>query len=343
MNREFLQLAQDYDPIKHYVQGWYMSEKLDGMRAFWDGGLTRGILCSEIPFANNDRKGGRLTNPVSTGLWSRYGNPIYAPDWWLDYLPKRVCLDGELYMGRKKFQTITSICKKFTPSTEEWRQIRFCVFEAPGYFDVFANGRINNPNFKKTLDNCVNYMVKLGGKVEPSRMFKHTIEYIKQFESEIIVPVGQELLPVDTPGLVKRLANALDYITDSGGEGLMLRGPGSFWVPKRTSTLLKVKALKDSEATVVGYRWGRKTDKESKFLGLMGAMIVDWNGKRFDLSGFTEAERFLTVLDTDHPGEVVDSSIHNPMFPRGSRVTFQYRELTDEGIPKEARYYRKAD
>ena len=46
---------------------------------------------------------------ASSGLWSRYGNPIVAPDWWLDQLPN--CpLDGELWAGRGKFQLCRSIC-----------------------------------------------------------------------------------------------------------------------------------------------------------------------------------------------------------------------------------------
>lgn len=40
MKRQFLMLAHDYDPKKHSILGWYMSEKLDGLRAWWDGGIT---------------------------------------------------------------------------------------------------------------------------------------------------------------------------------------------------------------------------------------------------------------------------------------------------------------
>ena len=43
MNREFVQLAQVYDPKKHGIAGWFVSEKLDGMRCLWDGGITRGL------------------------------------------------------------------------------------------------------------------------------------------------------------------------------------------------------------------------------------------------------------------------------------------------------------
>ncbi len=46
--RELLQLAHTYKPDKHKIAGWYISEKLDGTRCFWDGGLTSGLIESTI-------------------------------------------------------------------------------------------------------------------------------------------------------------------------------------------------------------------------------------------------------------------------------------------------------
>ncbi len=42
--RVLLMLATPINFDKHTFGGWYMSEKLDGGRCFWDGGLTRGFL-----------------------------------------------------------------------------------------------------------------------------------------------------------------------------------------------------------------------------------------------------------------------------------------------------------
>ena len=53
-------------------KGWYMSEKLDGVRCFWDG----------------------------KNLYSRNGNIFYPPDWFKDLLPKDLALDGELWTKR---------------------------------------------------------------------------------------------------------------------------------------------------------------------------------------------------------------------------------------------------
>ena len=128
----------------------------------------------------------------------------------------------------------------------------------------------------------------------------------------------------------------------------MVRRAWSPWRPERSSDLLKIKPFEDSEATVIGYTWGRETDLGSKLLGLMGNLVVSWEGKEFELSGFTNEERVLYVGDCKanligaaHPGERCAPNIHSASFPIGSTVTFKYRELTDAGIPKEARFWRK--
>jgi hypothetical protein len=69
--REFLQLANKFDEHKHNVNGWMMSEKLDGMRCIWDGGITRGMMAAQVPWANIEKDGRYRNAPTATGLWSR--------------------------------------------------------------------------------------------------------------------------------------------------------------------------------------------------------------------------------------------------------------------------------
>ncbi|HMA79100.1 MAG TPA: hypothetical protein VKP88_08340, partial [Candidatus Paceibacterota bacterium] len=100
LRREFLMLADTYKADKHEAIGMIGSEKLDGMRALWDGGVSRGDATENVPWASvtNPKTGEKKAKikPIATGLWSRYGSPINAPDWFLDQLPT-VPLDGELY------------------------------------------------------------------------------------------------------------------------------------------------------------------------------------------------------------------------------------------------------
>lgn len=84
--------------------GYWMSEKLDGVRAWWDG----------------------------EKFLSRLGNEFHAPQWFKDLLPK-VSLDGELFAGRGKFQETISAVRKMVPDDAEWENITYFVFDAPEY------------------------------------------------------------------------------------------------------------------------------------------------------------------------------------------------------------------
>lgn len=83
------------------VTGWVMSEKLDGIRAFWDG----------------------------EKLLSRGGKVIYAPKWFTQAYPD-FSIDGELWSKRGDFENISSIVRDKVPS-EKWREIKHYIFEVP--------------------------------------------------------------------------------------------------------------------------------------------------------------------------------------------------------------------
>ncbi len=83
------------------ITGWVMSEKLDGVRAYWNG----------------------------KELLSRSGKKIYAPKWFTkDYPPFEI--DGELWTKRGDFENIVSIVRDKTPS-KEWKEIKHYIFEVP--------------------------------------------------------------------------------------------------------------------------------------------------------------------------------------------------------------------
>src|ERR1044071_5695756 len=98
------ELRPDIDPAKYLV-----SEKYDGVRAFWDGKFFR-------------FRSGRIVN---------------APGWFLNQLPAE-SLDGELWIGRGRFEELSGIVRKETPNEQEWRQIKYMLFELPGAGGTFA-------------------------------------------------------------------------------------------------------------------------------------------------------------------------------------------------------------
>jgi DNA ligase-1 len=83
------------------LAGWWMSEKLDGVRAYWDG----------------------------QRFLSRQGNLFHAPAWFIAGLPEGP-LDGELWLARKSFQRTVSIVRRQDES-ELWQEIVFVMFDAP--------------------------------------------------------------------------------------------------------------------------------------------------------------------------------------------------------------------
>lgn len=99
--------------IEHDPTGWWMSEKLDGVRAYWDG----------------------------EAFVSRLGNRFYAPEWFTEDLPADT-LDGELWVGRKLFSKTISIVRSGAGG-EEWKSVSYVVFDAPnargGFEDRLAH------------------------------------------------------------------------------------------------------------------------------------------------------------------------------------------------------------
>jgi ATP-dependent DNA ligase len=83
----------------------------------------------------------------------------------------------------------------------------------------------------------------------------------------------QERLPIGTEAAQARLNERLTEVLAGGGEGLIIRRANSLWLPERSHDVLKYKPDNDAEGVVTGYIWGRRTDKGSKLLGLMGALI----------------------------------------------------------------------
>ncbi|NCS65868.1 MAG: DNA ligase [Hydrogenophilales bacterium CG03_land_8_20_14_0_80_62_28] len=89
--------------------GYWVSEKLDGVRAYWDG-----------------RK-----------LYFRSGHPVPAPAWFTRDFPTTP-LDGELWLGRNTFERLSGIVRKAEPVDAEWRQVRYMLFELPGAEGTFT-------------------------------------------------------------------------------------------------------------------------------------------------------------------------------------------------------------
>lgn len=218
-----LPLAQeapaDVDPAGHLV-----SEKYDGARALWDGRSLR----------------------------FRSGLPIAAPAWFTERLPA-AALDGELWLGRGRFEALSGVVRRAQPDDAEWRQIRYMVFElpdAPGDFTQRA--------------------ARLQAIAQATAW--------PQLVAVAHTPVA------DRAALQARLK----AVVEGGGEGLVLHRADALYATGRHAALLKLKPLHDAEAVVVGHLPGR-----GKHAGRLGALRVRTpEGTEFQIgTGFSDAQR----------------------------------------------------
>ncbi len=90
--------------------GYLVSEKLDGVRAVWDGKVLR----------------------------FRSGRTIAAPAWFIAKLPETP-LDGELWLARGQFDALSGIVRKAKPVDAEWQTVNYMVFELPA-----GSGKFND-------------------------------------------------------------------------------------------------------------------------------------------------------------------------------------------------------
>jgi len=115
-----LLLAQKYENTD--PTGWWMSEKLDGVRAYWNG----------------------------KSLISRYGNEFYAPDYFLEPFKQEGLrdhlFDGELFTNRGKFDRTISIVKTqnmHSQFSDRWHEVKYYVFDIPSLKDLPFEERIS--------------------------------------------------------------------------------------------------------------------------------------------------------------------------------------------------------
>ena len=239
-------LAQAWDNSTD-LSGWWISEKLDGVRAWWDG----------------------------QRFLSRQGNEFMAPDWFVKGLPTTP-LDGELWLDRKSFQKTISIVRRQDRGLQ-WKQIKYLVFDAPSVVAPFE-------------ERIAGLTATFSGTA-----FKYA-----------------ELLGQSKCDSTDHLRRELARVESLGGEGLMLREPGSKYEAGRSSTLLKIKTFHDAEATVIDHQAGK-----GKHKGRLGALVVKLaDGTEFSIgTGFSDKDR-------ESPPVI------------GSQVTFRFQELTDGGVPR---------
>ncbi len=149
-------------PLAHtYKKGvdlkeYWLSEKLDGVRAYWDG----------------------------KQLISKKGNVYHAPDWFIAGFPAQP-LDGELWISRNSFEQLMGIVRDDQPS-DDWREVRYMVFDLPLQNVIFTD-RISK--LKSLLSRTNSPYLQL---VEQSRISSH--EVLMKKLDEVVESRGEGLM-----------------------------------------------------------------------------------------------------------------------------------------------------
>ncbi len=103
------------------LQDYWVSEKMDGIRGYWDG----------------------------RQFWTRSGRRIPAPAWFTANWPAEP-LDGELWAGRGHFDKAAALVRPQPAPDSAWREVRFMVFDLPSRRNSFTerlavlNGILSN-------------------------------------------------------------------------------------------------------------------------------------------------------------------------------------------------------
>lgn len=90
------------------VREYWVSEKLDGVRGYWDG----------------------------AALYTRGGNRITPPRWFTRGWPAEP-IDGELWIARGRFEEVSALVRTAAPDPARWQEVRFMAFDLPAHPGAF--------------------------------------------------------------------------------------------------------------------------------------------------------------------------------------------------------------
>lgn len=207
-----LQQPKKYD--EQNITGWVMSEKLDGIRGFWNG----------------------------KKMMTKKGYKIHLPDYFTKNFPS-FALDGELWIDRDSYEEVQAIVLDDIPSNE-WKKVTYNIFEVPNVEGNFTQ-RLHKA--RDWFYNHPNSFVKI---VTQKKCYSKN-ELLAFLD--IVVKKGGEGVIVKNPNLpyfygrskeilkVKKYSDAEAKIIEiNSGKGKYHRMMGSLTVQMQDGTLFKV-------------------------------------------------------------------------------------------------------
>ena len=249
-----IQQATIYKTVSDINQYW-VSEKLDGMRGYWDG----------------------------TQLLTRQGNLIHSPKWFTKNWPSNV-MDGELWIKRDYFQQTLSCIRKKHVDTTCWQFVRFMIFDLPEQGGTFTQRIITIQKLTKKTNSPYLSMIK---------QFKITeVDQLHQTLNKIVKNGGEGLMLHHGSARynVGRTANIMKLKKHDDAEAVVIahvEGKGKY------QGILGAIQVKTIEGIIFKIGSGF-TDKERHEPPAIGSLITfKYNGKT--QTGIPRFARFFRV------------------------------------------------
>ncbi|MBZ7970652.1 DNA ligase [Campylobacter sp. RM3125] len=190
---------------------YVMSEKLDGVRGIWNGKTLK----------------------------TRKDQIITPPSFFMKNFPS-FALDGELWMDRNNFDSISSLIRTTHIDINLWKKVSYNVFDVPNACEEF---NLNPCSLENRLQVLEKYLQE------------NSNPYIKIIPQ---IPIKNE----------KHLNDFYENIVKNKGEGVVIRKNLGSYERGRSKQALKLKPYNDAECQVIGYTKGK-----GKFENQIGALI----------------------------------------------------------------------
>ena len=331
------------------LQGYVVSEKLDGVRALWDG----------------------------ANLKSRSGKAFSPPKCWVENLPD-FALDGELFIARGKFEEVLSVVSKGDSQCEkckceEWSKVGYFIFDVPqanqksnakSSADSSAESSEKSYTLLERLALLESWLENRANKTNKANQAKTTegknsadLDSKKASKNPILHIIPQESVPSQ-----EALQKKLKEVEKLGGEGLVIRKNNAPYERFRTTNAMKLKSYSDTECVVVAHNQGK-----GKFSHALGSLTceslpLDFATTKSAKNTKNADSAQSTSIDSAQPNKIKDSTdsaqpapltfpTHSRKIrfkigsgfsdkdraappPIGTTITYKYYGLTKNGLPR---------
>ena len=197
------------------VNLYWISEKLDGIRGYWDG----------------------------KQLLTRQGNKISSPKWFTKNWPNYV-LDGELWMQRDYFQQTLSCVRKKTADKVCWKYIHFMIFDLPEHGGPFTQRITAMQRLTKETNSPYLSMIKQFKLATPQQLDQHLDKVVQNKGEGLMLHHGSAYYSVGRAAHIMKLKKHHDaeatVIAHIEGKGKYQGVLGAIQVKTKEGIIFKI-------------------------------------------------------------------------------------------------------